>query len=499
VNRRSFLHTTTAALAACALPRQRLRAARSLRPLPSASQLSWQRDELALFLHFGVNTFTDREWGDGNESPSIFSPSSLDARQWTRAARQAGARALILTAKHHDGFCLWPTRTTRHSVAASPWRAGQGDVVREFVDACRADGLKAGLYLSPWDRNNPAYGDSARYNDLYCDQLTELLTKYGPIAEVWFDGANGEGPNGRRQAYDWPRFFGLVRRLQPNAVTFSDAGPDVRWCGNEKGIAGDPNWSTVNPDAVPFPGADGPGIVEALQHGDPNGTVWRPAEVDVSVRPGWFYHPAEDDKVRAVDNLEELYFSSVGRNGKLLLNVPPTREGLLHRTDVERLAGFRARLDSLFARDLAEGAQRRASVASAARAEIELDLRNAAAVSIVRLAEDVARGQSVARYTLYGAGDGDWQILTAGTTIGYAKLDRCAPVVVRRVRLVADGYVGDPRALGVKLFGPQEPGAGKLQAKLLPSFGLRASVLNVPAQARNSLRRALYRFDDRLE
>ncbi|HEX9085816.1 MAG TPA: alpha-L-fucosidase, partial [Gemmatimonadaceae bacterium] len=352
MNRRSFLLGTTSAFVAGSLPPRAQTRSTPSRPRPSPSQLAWQRDELALFLHFGVNTFTDREWGDGKEDPAIFSPAALDARQWARVARTAGARSLILTAKHHDGFCLWPTRSTAHSVAASQWRSGQGDVVREFVVACHAEGLKAGLYLSPWDRNNPAYGDSPKYNDLYCDQLRELLTRYGSIAEVWFDGANGEGPNGKRQIYDWPRFFGLVRRLQPNAVMFSDAGPDVRWCGNENGTAGDPNWSTVNPDAVTFPGEDGPGVSDALQHGDPAGTVWRPAEVDVSIRPGWFYHPAEDDRVRTVDNLESLYFSSVGRNGKLLLNVPPTRDGLLHSTDVARLTQFRARLNSVFEHDL---------------------------------------------------------------------------------------------------------------------------------------------------
>src|SRR4029079_14749673 len=347
------------------------------------------------------------EWGDGSESPSIFAPSALDARQWTRTARKAGARALILTAKHHDGFCLWPTRTTGHSVAESPWRSRHGDVVREFVEACRAEGLKAGLYLSPWDRNNPAYGDSPKYNDLYCDQLTELLTQYGEIAEVWFDGANGEGPNGKRQVYDWPRFFALVRRLQPGAVMFSDAGPDVRWCGNEKGTAGDPNWSTVDPSVVTFPGADGRGTLEALQHRDPMGTVWRPAEVDVSIRPGWFYHPAENAQVRSVDNLVDLYFSSVGRNGKLLLNVPPTREGLLMQTDVARLSSFRERLTSLFEHDLADAARRRWIPTGGRSAELSIDLGRSATFSVARLAEDIAHGQSVARYTLYGASDND--------------------------------------------------------------------------------------------
>jgi alpha-L-fucosidase len=451
MNRRSFLQVTTSALTACALPRAQTRSMPA-RPRPSPSQLAWQREEFALFLHFGVNTFTDREWGDGREDPSIFSPSALDARQWARAARNAGAQALILTAKHHDGFCLWPTRTTRHSVAASPWRSGQGDVVREFVDACHAEGLKAGLYLSPWDRNNPVYGDSPKYNDLYCDQLTELLTRYGPINEVWFDGANGEGPNGKRQVYDWPRFFGLVRKLQPTAVMFSDAGPDVRWCGNEKGTAGDPNWSTVNPDAVPFPGADGPGIIDALQHGDRDGTVWRPAEVDVSIRPGWFYHPAEDDRVRTVDDLAGLYLSSVGRNGKLLLNVPPTRNGLLHSTDVARLAQFRARLNSVFELDLARDARRTMSKIGPARAELELDLGRPMTVTVARLEEDITRGQSVARYTLYGALDEDWGVLSRGSTIGYTKLDLLEPVTVRRVRLAIEDAAGMPPDVAVKLY-----------------------------------------------
>src|SRR5262245_12781011 len=324
-------------------------------PRPTAAQLEWQRDELALFLHFGINTFTDREWGDGKEDPALFAPARLDTRQWARTARAAGFRALILTAKHHDGFCLWTTRTTRHSVASSPWKSGRGDVVREFVDSCRAEGLKAGLYLSPWDRHEPLYGDSPRYNDLYCDQLTELLTQYGPLQEVWFDGANGEGPNGRRQEYDWPRVWGLVRKLQPNALIFSDAGPDVRWIGNENGIAGDPNWSTVDPAVVPRPGVWNDAVKQMLQHGDARGSVWRPGEADVSIRPGWFHHPGDDARVKTVDQLVELYFLSVGRNSKLLLNVPPTRDGVLHETDVARLAALRERLDALFRTELTGG------------------------------------------------------------------------------------------------------------------------------------------------
>src|SRR3954463_8780619 len=389
MDRRSFLELSALSLAACALPRGGAVVAAPTRPVPTPVQLRWHRDERAMFLHFGVNTFTNREWGDGTESPSIFDPASLDTRQWARTARASGFRAMILTAKHHDGFCLWPTKTTTHSVALSPFRGGRGDVVRELVDACRAEDLRVGLYLSPWDRYHPAYGDSPKYNDVYIAQLTELLTQYGPIAEVWFDGANGEGPNGRKQVYDWPRFWGHVKQLQPDAVIFSDAGPGVRWCGNERGVAGDPNWATVDPAKVPYPGADGPGIIDALQHGDRDGTVWRPAEVDVSIRPGWFYHAAEDARVRSIDNLVNLYFSSVGRNGKLLLNVPPTRSGLLHATDVERLAAFRARLSSMFELDLAAGA----------RQPSQIDLGRDVTVGVVRLEEDIAHGQAGAGVT----------------------------------------------------------------------------------------------------
>jgi alpha-L-fucosidase len=428
-------------------------------PVPSPAQLAWQRDELALFLHFGVNTFTDREWGDGTEDPAIFAPAALDARQWARSARAAGFRAMVLTAKHHDGFCLWPSRTTTHSVARSPWRRGEGDLVREFVDACRAEGLKPGLYCSPWDRNAPAYGDSPRYNDMYMEQLTELLTHYGPIHEVWFDGANGEGPNGRRQVYDWPRTFGLVKRLQPESVIFSDAGPDIRWIGNEIGSAGDTNWSTMNPAAVAHPGASGPGIIEALQQGDPAGTVWRPGETDVSIRPGWFYHPAEDAKVRTVENLVQLYFTSVGRNSKLLLNVPPTREGLLHDTDVARLRSMRASLDTLFATDLARGRRLRTTGSGAGVTLFEMDLGQSVPASIVSLREDITRGQAVARYDVTGSDGvrefslgGPWKSLSRGTTIGYRKLDRFPPVQVRQVRVVVQEALRPPRNLKLELF-----------------------------------------------
>ncbi len=430
MKRREFLIASTAALAA-----GRIRRPPRARPTPSRAQLEWQQDELAMFLHFGVNTFTDREWGDGTEDPPIFAPANLDARQWARAARAAGFRAMILTAKHHDGFCLWPTATTEHSVANSPFRGGKGDVVREFTDACGAEGLKAGLYLSPWDRNASVYGDSQRYNDFYIAQLTELLTRYGPIAEVWFDGANGEGPNGRKQVYDWPRIWATVRSLQPNAVIFSDAGPDVRWIGNERGAAGETNWSTVDPAVVPYPGATGTGVTGMLQHGDPNGSVWRPGETDVSIRPGWFNHAAEDARVRTVDDLVSLYFTSVGRNSKLLLNVPPTRAGLLNAIDVSRIQGMHERLGAMFAHDYAAGHAVEWRVRGDGTAVMDLDLRAGPSISIASLGEDIRRGQRIARYRLEGESASGWRTLSEGTTIGYRKLERFEPATVQRIRL----------------------------------------------------------------
>ena len=457
MDRRTFLQTGAGSL----LVGSQLGRLRASAPVPVASlalpnqaQLDWQRDELAMFAHFGVNTFTDQEWGTGKEDPAIFDPARLDPRQWARTAHAAGFRAMILTAKHHDGFCLWPTATTRHSVAASPWRGGAGDVVRDFVDACRAEGLRAGLYLSPWDRNHPTYGDSPAYNDVYAAQLTELLTRYGPIAEIWFDGANGEGPNGRRQVYDWPRVWGIVRRLQPNAVIFSDAGPDVRWCGNERGVAGEPNWAPVDPSVVSFPGQTGPAVEPSLQHGDPTGSAWRPAEVDVSIRPGWFYHPAQDDKVRDVDNLVQLYLTSVGRNAKLLLNVPPTRDGLLHDVDASRLIGFRERREELFGMPvpLRALASRRTG-ANALTSEWELERETMAAYA--RLSEPIERGQRVARYRLEGASAaGGWRALAAGSTIGHAWIQRLAPgPAIRRVRLIVDDAVAPPEPVRLELFG----------------------------------------------
>jgi alpha-L-fucosidase len=269
---------------------------------------------------------------------------------------------------------------------------------------------------------------------------------------VWFDGANGEGPNGKKQVYDWPRVWALVRRLQPAAVMFSDAGPDVRWCGNEKGLAGDPNWSTVDPEIVTAPGVSGPRVIGALQHGDPAGTVWRPAETDTSIRPGWFYHPAEDARVRTADQLLDLYLTSVGRNSKLLLNVPPTRDGVLHDVDVARLAEFHTRRESLFGTELTRG-NRIAWNTSANSRTGEIDLGRTVSANAVRIEEDIAHGQAVARYSVLGSDGGDWKPVSSGTTIGYAKIDRFPTAAIRRVRLVIEEAVAAPPKVSIKLYG----------------------------------------------
>ncbi|MBK6931786.1 MAG: alpha-L-fucosidase [Saprospirales bacterium] len=304
---------------------------------PSAAQLAWHDTEFYLFFHFGPNTFTNLEWGHGTEAEDLFNPSGLDADQWCRVAKQAGARGVVITAKHHDGFCLWPSAYSTHTVRESPWKNGKGDVLRELSDACRRHGLKFGVYLSPWDRNHPEYG-TPTYNDVYANTLTELLTGYGELFEVWWDGANAEGPNGKKQAYDFRRFEKLVAQYQPNAIIFSDIGPGCRWAGNEQGTVNETNWCTL--DTAGFGrGATGP-PADTLQRGNANGAHWIPAECDVSIRPGWFYHPEEDDRVKTPDQLFDIYLKSVGRGANLILNVPPDRRGRIHPRDSAALAGF---------------------------------------------------------------------------------------------------------------------------------------------------------------
>lgn len=443
VGRRQFL--ITAAAAALGM---RIRFPSPEGPVPSPRQRAWQDWELGMFFHFGINTFTDSEWGNGDEDPRQFSPERLDTRQWVRAPKAAGFQYIILTAKHHDGFCLWPSSVTDHSVRQSPWRGGQGDIVREFTDAAHAEGLGPGVYLSPWDRHEPCYGNTPRYNDFYISQLPELLTRYGPLVEVWFDGANGEGPNGRHQVYDWPRIHRTVRELQPNALIFSDSGPDIRWIGNERGIAGDPNWCPVNPDLVPEPGLDAPEVVEALQHGNPppEGRVWRAGETPVSIRPGWFWHEVEDNKQKSADELFEIYCMCVGRNANLLLNVPPTREGLLHPTDVRILKEFGDRVREMYA----HAAQAGGDMKSVGKV-FTLRLKSPAEFDTAIIEEEIASGQTIAAYRLEAWTERKWSVIARGSTIGHKKIDRFAHTSTDRIRVIVEESIGQPSLKRVRL------------------------------------------------
>jgi alpha-L-fucosidase len=433
--------------------------------VPSARQLAWHDLEFYGFLHFSVNTFTDKEWGYGDEAESVFNPTALDARQWARVAREAGMRGLILTAKHHDGFVLWPSRLTSHSVKNSPWHDGRGDVVGELAQACREYGLRFGVYLSPWDRNQPDYGRPA-YLDYYRGQLRELMTGYGDLFEVWFDGANGGdgyygGAREKRTIdgatyYDWPRTWAIVRELQPRAVMFSDAGPDVRWVGNERGIAFDTSWDAITLAGL-YPGAPGYGRVAA---GAPEGADWAPPEVDVSIRPGWFYHPAEDAQVKSLDRLVEIYEQSVGRGASLLLNVPPDRRGLIADADAARLRELGATIAATYADDLARRARatsteiRGAAAAFAAShvndgdnasywatddgvtsASIELTWPQPVTFSRLVLQEEIALGQRVEKWTADAFANGHWVAIAEGTTIGHKRIARVHPTETSRVRV----------------------------------------------------------------
>lgn len=416
---------------------------RAARLVPSPQQLAWQQLELTAFLHFGINTFTDREWGDGQEDPARFNPTAFDADQIVRTLHEAGFRMVILTAKHHDGFCLWPTKTTRHSVASSPWRGGKGDVVREIREACDRYGMKFGVYLSPWDRNAPCYGDSKTYNRMFIRQLTELLTRYGEVHEVWFDGANGEGPNGKKQIYDWDAFYRTIRRLQPQAVT-AIMGDDVRWVGNEKGLGRPTEWSaTVLTPGVYARAAENNrrlgvygkapdlGSRRMLEHATE--LFWYPSEVDVSIRPGWFYHAAEDAKVKSLKQLVDIYFQSVGYNSVLLLNIPPDRRGRIHAADSTRLMELAGYLNRTFADDrVIDG--RQAWSASGGDERI-YRLQPGSRINVVLLQEDIARGQRIEGFTVEALTEAGWQPVGEGTTVGYKRLLRIPEVEASALRI----------------------------------------------------------------
>ncbi len=417
--------------------------------VPSERQLRWQALEFQAFVHFGMNTFTDREWGEGTEDPRTFNPTDLSADQWVEAVQAAGIRGLVVTAKHHDGFCLWPSQFTEHSVKNSPWKEGKGDVVGEVAAACKKGGLAFGVYLSPWDRHEPTYGDSPKYNQHFKDQLRELLTRYGEISEVWFDGACGEGPNGKRQVYDWPGFFALIRELRPNAV-ISIMGPDARWIGNEAGVTRESEWSVVpvvgtddspdekNPGGIARLDAQAKDlgsfgrIAEVARLG--GRLLWYPGQVDVSIRPGWFYHASEDDEVKTLDHLLAIYDTSVGGNAQLLLNVPPDKRGRIHENDARRLKELGDRLRSTFAVNLAAGSVP-GTVSNWDGPSWVYGLGGPKTFNVVAMKEDLRQGQRVESFAL-DAWDGKiWKETAAGTTIGWKKLLRFPAVTADKVRV----------------------------------------------------------------
>ncbi|MGA1544546.1 MAG: alpha-L-fucosidase [Saprospiraceae bacterium] len=405
--------------------------------LPHPRQLSWQDLEYYAFIHFSINTFTDKEWGYGDESPALFHPSELDTDQWARVAKAAGMKGIVLTAKHHDGFCLWPSAYTDHSVKNSPWKNGQGDLVKDLAASCQKYGLLMGVYLSPWDRNHPDYGTPA-YLTYYRNQLRELLTNYGPIFEVWFDGANGgDGYYGganevrtvdKKSYYDWPTTHQIIRELQPNAVIFSDAGPDIRWVGNEKGYANQTTWSTIYRDSVYG------GMLDFARFapGQEEGTHWIPTETDVSIRKGWFYHAEEDDQVKTPTQLWDIYCNSVGLNSNLLLNLPVDRRGLVHENDVYSLMGLKSMLDQTFQENLMTASTASNLITDGDRDtyiskqdELKFEFKQPVEADLWVVQEAIQMGQHIRSFNLKLANEkGEWQTVYEGTTVGNKRIVR---------------------------------------------------------------------------
>lgn len=436
--------------------------------IPTPRQLRWQQLELTAFFHFGVNTFTGKEWGTGKEDPAIFNPTKLNAVQWVQTMKDAGFKQVIITAKHHDGFCLWPTKTTSHSVKSSPWKAGKGDVVKEVAAACKKLNIGFGVYLSPWDMNASVYGTDA-YNDFFVQQLTELLTWYGKVDEVWFDGANGEGPNGKKQVYDFDRWYTLIRKLQPQAV-IAIMGPDVRWVGTETGQGRAMEWSVVptnNLDQVSIASNSQTDLTFKPQ-GDMRGNdlgsrekiintkalVWYPAETDVSIRPGWFYHAAEDSKVKSAKTLHDIYYTSVGMNSVLLLNVPPNKEGLVSSADVEALKKWTALRKQVFSKNLLAEARVQATNGVDAKnildgkynsyfttkgsdttTSVVFKLKRPSTFNVLSLQENISVGQRVEKFTAWYEKNGNWEKFTEGSTIGYKRLLKFNPVTSEKIKI----------------------------------------------------------------
>ncbi|NMC38185.1 MAG: alpha-L-fucosidase [Bacteroidales bacterium] len=436
--------------------------------------------EYYMFVHFTVNTFTDKEWGYGDEKESVFNPTALDCRQWAKTAKDAGMKGIIITAKHHDGFCLWPSAYTEHSVKNSPWKEGKGDILKDLRQACDEYGLKLGVYLSPWDRNSSVYA-TPEYLTYYRNQLRELLTGYGDIFEVWFDGANGGDGfyGGARETrridnktyYDWPNTHSIVRELQPMAVMFSDAGPDVRWVGNESGMGSLTNWCLLKKDEM-YPGGN---FAQILGEGNEDGNYWVPAEVDVSIRPGWFYHPSQDTLVRSSGNLMELYYSSVGRNSNLLLNVPPDRRGLLHENDVKSLLEFRELREKEFKNEVARGRKAHSSSDRGRKfkavnafdgdpetywatpdninsASLTIDLGTETEINRILIQEYIKLGQRIKRYKVEVLQNKNWITVVDGTTIGYKVIRKFPLVTTSKVRLTLTDSKACPVISNIEIF-----------------------------------------------
>lgn len=436
---------------------------------PSPRQLRWQQLEMVAFLHFGVNTFTDREWGTGKEDPSIFNPKKLNADQWVRTLKKSGFKQVILTAKHHDGFCLWPSKYTEHSVKNSPWKNGKGDVVKLVSKACKKYNIGFGIYLSPWDRNYPFYGDSKKYNQYFENQLRELLTNYGKVDEVWFDGANGEGANGKVPVYDFDSWYKIIRKLQPQA-TIAIMGPDVRWVGTETGYGRKSEWSVVpvhsklqkniaahsQKDLTFKPVGDmrGQNLGNRAKILNAKALIWYPAEADVSIRPGWFYHASQDSLVKNPEKLLDIYFGSVGRNCVLLLNVPPDKNGLIHKEDIHNLMTFKKLRKAIFDVNMAKGAKvisensnegnalldndyntYLTTLGDDTAATIILELKGMKSFDVLMLQENIKIGQRIEEFELDYWNGSQWKKITEGTTIGYKRLLRFEPVTTKKVRL----------------------------------------------------------------
>jgi alpha-L-fucosidase len=384
-------------------------------PTPTKQQLAWHEKEFYLFMHFGPNTFTNLEWGKGSEDPNVFNPTAIDCNQWASIAKAAGAKGIIITAKHHDGFSLWPSKFSKHTVRESKWMNGKGDVIKMLSEACKKAGIEMGVYISPWDRNHPEYGTAA-YNDIYIQTMKELLTGYGNLTELWWDGANGEGPNGKKQVYDFTRFKDSAMSYQPNILIFSDIGPHIRWVGNENGLINETNWNLL--DTAGFKRGEGAPANDTLNRGNFNGKNWIGAEADVSIRKGWFYHEEEDSTVKSGKTLFNLYLNSVGHGGNLLLNVPPNRKGLIAPQDSAALMDFRKIREAAFKTNLFKNA-----VIKNNKNEIEICLTTPVTINSIQLQEQIKFGQRVIRFEIYARdNEADMKKIAGSTTIGRKKI-----------------------------------------------------------------------------